>query len=60
MRIGVGVIGAGTVGSGVIDILLDNTGVIEDKTGAQIALRHVAELRQELLKVAALEQGEAQ
>ena len=50
MRIGVGVIGAGTVGSGVIDILLDNTGVIEDKTGAQIALRHVAELRQELLK----------
>ena len=50
MQVGVGVIGAGTVGSGVIDILLDNTKVIQDKTGADITLRHVAELRQELLK----------
>ena len=49
MPIGVGVIGAGTVGGGVIDILLANTGVIRDKTGAEVALKHVAELRQELL-----------
>jgi homoserine dehydrogenase len=50
MKLGVGVIGAGIVGGGVIDILLDNSGVIEDKTGAQVTLRHVAELRQDLLK----------
>ncbi len=50
MNVGVGVIGAGTVGGGVIDILLDNTGVIEDKTGVKITLKHVAELRGELLK----------
>jgi homoserine dehydrogenase len=50
MGIGVGVIGAGTVGGGVIEILSANTGVIADKTGAQVALRHVAELKQELLK----------
>ncbi len=50
MQVGVGVIGAGTVGGGVIDILLDNTGVIEDKTGARVTLKHVAELRGELLK----------
>lgn len=50
MNVGVGVIGAGTVGGGVIDILLDNSGVIEDKTGAQVTLKHVAELRGELLK----------
>jgi homoserine dehydrogenase len=50
MNVGVGVIGAGTVGGGVIDILLDNTGVIEDKTGARVTLKHVAELRGDLLK----------
>jgi homoserine dehydrogenase len=50
MVIGVGVIGAGTVGGGVIEILSANTGVIADKTGVHVALRHVAELKQELLK----------
>ena len=50
MGIGVGVIGAGTVGGGVIEILSANTGVIADKTGAQVTLRHVAELKQELLR----------
>ena len=50
MKTGVGVIGAGTVGGGVIEILSANTNVIEDKTGAQVSLRHVAELRQDLLQ----------
>ncbi|HQM99837.1 MAG TPA: homoserine dehydrogenase, partial [Candidatus Hydrogenedentes bacterium] len=50
MKTGVGVIGAGTVGGGVIEILTANTDVIQDKTGAQVTLRHVAELKQELLK----------
>ena len=50
MEIGVGVIGAGTVGGGVIEMLSANTGVIADKTGARVTLRHVAELNQELLR----------
>lgn len=50
METGVGVIGAGTVGGGVIEILTANTDVVQDKTGAQVVLRHVAELRQDLLK----------
>ncbi len=55
MKTGVGVIGAGTVGGGVIEILTANTDVIQDKTGAQVTLRHVAELKQELLKDIPLE-----
>ena len=50
MVCGIGVIGAGTVGGGVIEILVSNAGVIEDKAGVQLSLRHVAELREELLK----------
>ncbi|MFA7692861.1 MAG: homoserine dehydrogenase [Candidatus Hydrogenedentales bacterium] len=50
MEIGIGVIGAGTVGGGVIEILTSNTKIIEDKTGARLRLRHVSELRQDLLK----------
>lgn len=50
MQCGVGIIGAGTVGSGVIETLLSNAEVIKDKTGAEVALRHVAELRSERLK----------
>ena len=49
MSIGVGVIGAGTVGGGVIETLLANSGVVADKTGADVALRHVAELDAALL-----------
>lgn len=45
----VGVIGAGTVGGGVIETLLGNYQVIADKTGAEVALVHVAELNAELL-----------
>lgn len=49
MTCGVGVIGAGTVGGGVIEILQSNRGVIADKTGADVSLSHVAELKQTLL-----------
>ena len=49
MACGVGVIGAGTVGGGVIETLLANAGVIADKTGLEVRLKHVAELQQELL-----------
>ncbi len=50
METGVGIIGAGTVGGGVIEILTANIDVIADKTGARLALKHVAELRQDLLR----------
>lgn len=44
MSLGVGVIGAGTVGGGVIQTLLSNAGTIRDKAGVEIELRHVADL----------------
>ncbi|NLN92512.1 MAG: homoserine dehydrogenase [Candidatus Hydrogenedens sp.] len=49
-EIGVGVIGAGTVGGGVIEILSENKTVISEKTGITLSLRHVAELKDELLQ----------
>jgi len=49
MALKVGVIGAGTVGGGVIETLLANSRVIADKTGAEVVLAHVAELNQSLL-----------
>ena len=50
MALNVGVIGAGTVGGGVIETLLANAQVVSDKTGAEVRLAHVAELNQDLLK----------
>lgn len=44
MAVGVGVIGAGTVGGGVIELLLGNTDQIADNTGAGVVLKHVADL----------------
>jgi len=44
MPVGVGVIGAGTVGGGVIETLQGNAGVIRDKSGLDIVLKHVADL----------------
>ncbi len=45
----VGVIGAGTVGAGVVQILRQNAGVIREKAGVDIKLVHVSDLRQEAL-----------
>ncbi len=50
MSIGVGVIGAGTVGGGVIQILLNNSGHIYKQTGIKVELKHIVEIKQELLK----------
>ncbi len=44
MSIGVGVIGAGTVGGGVIQTLLGNDDVIARISGAEVALVHLADL----------------
>ncbi|MFP4501933.1 MAG: homoserine dehydrogenase [Candidatus Hydrogenedentota bacterium] len=40
----VGVIGAGTVGGGVIHTLLTNGAVIKDKSGVEVHLTHVADM----------------
>ena len=44
MELGIGIIGAGTVGGGVIHTLLNNAGIIRAKTGLDIRLVHVAEI----------------
>ncbi|MBI4557978.1 MAG: homoserine dehydrogenase [Candidatus Hydrogenedentes bacterium] len=43
MSVGVGVIGVGTVGGGVVRILLTNHGVIDSKAGCSIRLAHVCD-----------------
>ena len=50
MAFGVGVIGAGTVGGGVIKSLLSNGEVIAGRAGKAIRLVHVCELKQDNLK----------
>ncbi len=50
MTCGVGVIGAGTVGGGVIHTLLNNGDAIHDKSGQTVRLRHVADLNLDPLK----------
>jgi homoserine dehydrogenase len=49
MGIGVGVIGAGTVGGGVVHTLLNNRDIIEGRAQRDIALVHVAERNQAAL-----------
>ncbi|MBX7259091.1 MAG: homoserine dehydrogenase [Candidatus Hydrogenedentes bacterium] len=48
MAIGVGVIGAGTVGGGVIKTLRESPDRITRRAGADVALTHVADLRPDL------------
>ncbi len=50
MAVGVGVIGAGTVGGGVVKTLLATPAMVSAKAGTDVRLVHVAELRQECLQ----------
>lgn len=43
-RINVGIIGFGTVGSGTVQILMENKDVITDRLGSEIAVRRIADL----------------
>lgn len=43
--INVSVLGYGTVGSGVVEVLKNNRDVIEEKTGKKICVKHVLDLR---------------
>lgn len=49
MKLGVGIIGAGTVGGGVIHLLLHNANHIKNQTGVQLELKHIVEIKPELL-----------
>jgi len=49
MALGIGVIGAGTVGGGVVKTLLANRALMQQRAGVDVALAHVCELRQECL-----------
>ncbi|HBZ56261.1 MAG TPA: homoserine dehydrogenase, partial [Syntrophobacteraceae bacterium] len=42
--IGIGLVGWGTVGCGVIKVLQDNAGAIEDRLGVPLILRRVADV----------------
>ncbi|RMG74035.1 MAG: homoserine dehydrogenase [Nitrospirae bacterium] len=44
MRVNVGVIGFGTVGSGTVRILLENKEVIQKKTDVEVVLKRIADL----------------
>ncbi len=50
MKLKIGVIGAGTVGGGVINILLNKYEHIKKQTGAELELKHIVEIKPELLK----------
>ena len=43
-RINVGIIGFGTVGSGTVQILMENKGIIADRIGSEITVRRIADL----------------
>jgi homoserine dehydrogenase len=44
MGINVGLIGFGTVGTGVVKVLMDNPSVIRDKLGCDVTLKRIADL----------------
>jgi homoserine dehydrogenase len=43
-EISVGIVGFGTVGSGTARILLENSGIIKNRTGVEVKLRKIADL----------------
>jgi len=44
LQVNVGVIGFGTVGTGMVEILINNRQLIEDRVGAEIVLKKIADL----------------
>jgi homoserine dehydrogenase len=43
-QIKVGLIGFGTVGAGMVEVLINNRELIEDRVGAEIVLKKIADL----------------
>jgi len=44
-RVNVGIVGYGTVGKGTVNVLIDNANVIKEKTGIDIFVKSVADLK---------------
>jgi len=44
LQVNVGVLGFGTVGTGMVEILINNRQLIEDRVGAEIVLKKIADL----------------
>lgn len=57
MGINVGLIGFGTVGTGVVRVLSDNASVITDKLGCDVTLKRIADLDTERDRGVKLEKG---
>jgi homoserine dehydrogenase len=55
MSVGVGVIGAGTVGGGVAETLIQNRDLIGARAAAEVTLTHVSDVNQEALQALPLE-----
>lgn len=55
MSVGVGVIGAGTVGGGVAQILVANRDLITGRAGADVSLTHLSDLNQDAMAALALD-----
>jgi homoserine dehydrogenase len=55
--VGIGLIGCGTIGSGVVELLATNADVIAQKTGLRLELRHVCELNKAVWSTVKLPSG---
>jgi len=55
--VGIGLVGFGTIGSGVAQILLESGGLLQEKTGTQIQLRSVCDLDVESKRPVTLPKG---
>lgn len=53
-RVSIGLIGCGTVGTGVARLLMDNQAVIHSRTGIDVALKYVADIDAERVRQASL------
>ncbi|KJJ85013.1 Homoserine dehydrogenase [Candidatus Omnitrophus magneticus] len=49
-HVNIGLIGAGTIGKGVVDSIIENGGLVEERTGISIVLKKVCDKDEKILK----------
>ena len=49
-KVNIGIIGFGTVGSGVYNLLKDNGSIIQDRTGLQIEIKAICDTRKDIME----------